>query len=100
MTFQKTVIYIALVILIIMLLFIGYAMYNSKLTEKYPPHISQCPDYWKVVGKDGCENVQNLGNCPGTVDFSGSEWQGSGGLKKKKEWAKGCGVVWDGVTYG
>ena len=100
MAFQKVVINIALVILVIMLLFIGYTMYNSKLTEKYPPHVAQCPDYWKVTGKNGCDNVMNLGTCPGTMNFDGPDWLGSQGLKKKREWAKGCGVVWDGVTYG
>lgn len=100
MSFQKTIVYIAVVILILMLTFIGYAMYKSKTTEKFPPELSQCPDYWKVVGENSCENVMNLGSCGGITDFSGSEWQGERGLKKKAEWAKGCGVVWDGITYG
>lgn len=100
MSFQRIVINVAIVILIIMLLFIGYAMYKAKTNATYPPEISQCPDYWKVVGENSCKNVMNLGNCDGIMDFSGKEWQGQSGMQKKAQWAKDCGIVWDGITYG
>ena len=100
MTFQKTVIRVATILLIIALLTIGYLLYRAKLNSVYPPEISQCPDYWKVIGVAKCENVQNLGNgtCGKVQDFSGREWQGPSGLKRKYEWSKSCDVVWDGIT--
>lgn len=98
MTFKKTVLYIALIFLILFLGFIGYMMFKSKSSMKYPPEVAECPDYFRVVGLEKCDNTMNLGSCSGVTDFSGSEWQGKTGLKKKYEWAKRCGVVWDGIT--
>jgi hypothetical protein len=98
MTFQSITVTVALSVLVLMLLFIGIMLYRSKLDEAWPPQIAECPDYFKVVGLEQCNNVKNLGTCPGTTDFSGTEWQGKSGLKKKKAWAQSCGVVWDGVT--
>jgi len=100
MSIQKIIIYLALVLLILMLTFIGYMMYKSKSSAKYPPEISECPDYWKVVGIEKCDNIMNLGkgSCHGVHDFSGPTWQGKTGMKNKYEWAKNCGVQWDGIT--
>ena len=99
MNFQRITITIALIILIIILVVIGFLLYKAKETLDYPPEIAECPDYWKVVGIQKCENVKDLGtNCTSPMDFSGSNWQGNSGLKNKNAWAKGCGVTWDGVT--
>lgn len=98
MSIQNIILMVAGVILILVLSFIGYMMYMAKSTTQFPPDISECPDYWKVVGLEKCENVMNLGSCPGIHDFSGPEWQGQTGLKQKNAWAKQCGIVWDGVT--
>jgi hypothetical protein len=100
MNFQRIVLYVASVLLILTLAFIGYLLYQAKSNTAYPPEISECPDYWKVTGLLQCENVQNLGNgtCEKMKDFSSVEWQGQSGMKKKKEWANMCGVVWDGIT--
>lgn len=98
MSIQKIILYTAVIILILALAFIGYMMYKAKSNVAFPPEISECPDYWKVVGIEKCENTMNLGTCQGVYDFSSPEWQGSSGLKKKNDWARGCGIVWDGVT--
>ena len=53
-----------------------------------------------------CVNVKNLGTCPAqggkylVKDFSGDSYQGSSGACQKLQWAKKCGVSWDGITYG
>jgi len=60
--------------------------------------ISQCPDYFDVIGENQCENRKGLGSCLGTINFSDPKYRGHEGLKEKKEWAKGCGVTWDGIT--
>jgi len=102
MTFQRNVLMVSSVILIIMLLVISYILYQAKLTAKWVPDISQCPDYWKVLGENRCHNVLGLGNdtCPAVQEFNGAEWSGPGGLAKKAEWAENCGVVWDGISDG
>ncbi len=98
MTIQKTIIKAATILLIILLIMIAYMLYNAKNNTQFPPEIAECPDYWKVNGIENCENVKDLGTCPGVHDFSGAEWQGKTGLKKKYDWARTCGVVWDGIT--
>ena len=46
MIFQYTVIIAAIIILIIMLTFVGYALYNNRFNKQFPPVIGECPDYW------------------------------------------------------
>jgi hypothetical protein len=98
MVFQKTVVYIALILALIILLFVGYMMYRAKNALAWPPMISECPDYWTVTDFEKCANVKGLGNCGDAMDFTGNDWNGKAGLKKKFEWAKKCGITWDGVT--
>jgi hypothetical protein len=46
MTFQKTVLIVAAVILIIVLCLVGISMWQNKKNTKFPPVIGECPDYW------------------------------------------------------
>lgn len=100
MNFQRIVLYLSIISLLLTLTFMGYLLYRAKSSTAFPPEIAECPDYWKVTGPMKCQNVQNLGSetCEKNKDFSTVEWQGPSGLRKKKEWAKGCGLVWDGIT--
>ena len=103
-TFQKIVIFVATVFLILMLIVIGIAMYKNRNNYVFPPVVPECPDYWVDESSNGsgkkCVNVKNLGNesCPKTMDFSTSTWSGDRGLCNKSKWAKACGLTWDGVT--
>jgi hypothetical protein len=103
-TFQKTVLVIATIILVITLIFVGVALSYSKDTS-WPPMTPACPDYWLLDGSGNdanCINVKNLGTCPSqtTMNFNGSAYTGSDGLCAKYTWANNCGLSWDGVTYG
>lgn len=98
MSFKKTTIIISVIILALILFFIGIMISRTQANKVWPPMVSECPDYFDVVGLEKCNNSKNLGSCSGVTDFSGPEWQGSSGLLKKKDWAKKCGVVWDGIT--
>lgn len=99
MSFQKTTIIVALVILILMLVLVAFMMHRAKETAAWPPMISECPDYFEVVSPQVCNNVKGLGSCPGNrIDFTDPKYQGKAGLKQKKIWAQGCGVTWDGIT--
>ena len=119
--FYVSVSVIAFIILIVMLYYV-----RSKINSTTPASMpaSTCPDYWyssyyDVTGdpvKDEqlnpssygdeldrtlkCYNVKKLGSttCSSSMDFSGDEWNGPDGLCKKKNWAKACGLTWDGVT--
>jgi len=106
-SFQKNVLIIALVILIVTLLFIGITIKQSK-NEQWPPVIGDCPDYWIDLSGNGgqCVNVKDLGTCKNassghsTMDFTSPMFSGSNGLCSKYNWATNCGVSWDGITYG
>lgn len=103
MTFQTTTMIIAIVVLILCLIIIGYMLNKNKYNSQYPPVISECPDYW-LDRSDGdgsnCINSQGLGrtNCAKKMDFSGTYWTGQDGLCNKNKWAKTCNLTWDGVT--
>jgi hypothetical protein len=115
MSFQKIVLYIAIVMFIIVMIFIGSVLYKNKYVSTFPPVVSECPDYWidkqtsitnpdadsdEVKTSQSCFNSKNLGNtsCSKTMDFTGDFWQGSTGSCNKYKWAKGCDLTWDGIT--
>ena len=109
MTFQKIVVAIAAVILIILLITIGYTMYKAKTNEDWPPVVGDCPDYWIDLEGEGaaCVNTKGLGTCnipegdnQNAMDFSKPPFTGSNGDCAKFMWAKGCGVTWDGINSG
>ncbi len=108
--FQKTVLYIAIFILIIALIFIGIALYYSSNSQPWPPIVPTCPDYWNMDGtenKPTCVNIKDLGTCPAkagekhlTMDFNIPAFSGDNSACAKYTWAKKCNVSWDGITYG
>jgi len=109
MNFQKTVIVVAIIILIVALIFVGISLKKSEENEIWPPIIGDCPDYWVDLSGNGgaCFNSKSLGKCnlPGTkekntMDFTTQTFTGQNGTCAKYTWAKGCGVTWDGITSG
>ncbi len=62
MQFQQIVVMIAAITLIGLLTWIGYGMYQSEHSAKFPPVSSDCPDYW-TANKNGCVNIKHLGSC-------------------------------------
>jgi hypothetical protein len=110
MNFQKIVLIIAIVILLICLVAIGVTLSYAK-NSAYPSAPPVCPDYWKVNDSDPnnivCQNVKNLGICSPPsgsnyleINVSQSPYTGANGLCGKYTWANRCGISWDGVTYG
>ena len=99
--FQRTILIVAVVILILSLLVISHFLYRRQYSVKFPPEIGNCPDYYTAKSKDVCKNSVGLKvinpNCD-TGDFSGSSYKGDQGFKRKCLWAKECGVTWDGIS--
>jgi hypothetical protein len=64
MEFQKTIIVIAVIILIICLIYFWFNISKSS-SKTWPPIVGDCPDYWIDLGGNGskCVNVHNLGTC-------------------------------------
>lgn len=107
--FQKIVLFIAIILLIIALVFIGIGLSNAQ-DQDWPPMIPQCPDYWVIDGSGNntkCTNIQDLGTCPPqsgqkhlVMNFNTPAFSGSNSLCAKYTWANNCGLTWDGITYG
>jgi hypothetical protein len=108
--FQKSVLTIAILILIIALVIIGISLYYSNNSSSWPPMSPSCPDYWTIDGSGNsatCTNVKDLGTCPTqsgkkhlVMNFNQAPYTGSNGLCAKYKWANNCNLSWDGVNYG
>jgi hypothetical protein len=107
--FQKIVLFAAIIILIIALVFIGISLTYNK-SQTWPPIVADCPDYWVIDGSGNntiCKNIKDLGTCPPnsgtkhlTKNFNNPAFTGSQGNCNKYRWANSCGISWDGITYG
>lgn len=105
--FHKTVLSIAIILLVLILALIGYSLSYSETTN-WPPIVGDCPDYWVDLSGNGeaCYNSKSLGTCslPDknskdtdvkiTANFS------SYTVCDKYNWSTSCGVTWDGITSG
>ena len=99
MDFQKVVLIVAIVVLIITLAMIGSSLSKERKNAVYPPVLADCPDYWENTGVPGtCDKgLYNKGNgsseCKSfPVDFSGFN------DCDKYTWADKCKVTWDGIS--
>ena len=115
-TFTKIVV----AVVVVGLLFYYYKQYATFRKEQklatWPPVIYSCPDYWTAEPKPGnpklrvCKNTHDLGQCPvdtsgalqsqGIVDFNMDRFspkKPQENILKKCQWAKECGVSWDGI---
>ena len=109
LSFQKIILIIAIIGLIILLAVIGMSLSKSSSKMVWPPVIGACPDYWVDLKGNGeaCYNTKSLGKCnlPSTgqensMNFDVSPFNAENGTCSKYNWANRCGVTWDGITYG
>jgi hypothetical protein len=108
--FQKFILFGAIILLIITLVFIGMSLSKTQADQQWPPIIPECPDYWTIDGSGNnasCINTNNLGTCQPpsgskylTMNFNTPAFSGINGSCAKYTWAKKCGISWDGITYG
>ena len=95
MSFQRNVLTIAIVLFMCLLLLIAVMMNSAKKNQAYPPELSACPDYWKVLADGRCQNVNDLGNgAPNIVDFD-KDYKTA---KDRCNFGKQYGIEWDGLT--
>lgn len=67
MSFQMIVLWIAVLIFIATLGFIGYSIYTSQYNITWPPSISDCPDYWGISDDGKSCNYSNYNVCSSDV---------------------------------
>jgi hypothetical protein len=97
--FQKKVIAVAFVILIIILISTYYLLYKSSQDQTWPPSVNPCPDYFEYdLSKNGsyyCYNTRGLGTNAPAVSASSLSTN-----CLKYTYASQYQVPWDGITYG
>ena len=117
--FYKTVVIVAIVMLILALIGLGVLMQEQDTKTEYPPQQSACPDHWSYTGVNQCKinedsdstelNVGNFEKTDGDSDdyMTYSVDDGSNKLVTfkpsllvcdKKKWANKYNIVWDGVS--
>ena len=58
-TFQKSVLIIALVVLIALLISVGILLNKHSKNTSWPPIQNTCPDYWTVDDNGNCKGETN-----------------------------------------
>lgn len=117
--FYKTVVIVAIVMLILALIGLGVLMQEQDTKTEYPPQQSACPDHWSSTGDNQCKinkdsgstelNVGNFDKTDGdsddymtySVDDSSNKlvtFKPSLLVCDKKKWANKYNIVWDGVS--
>ncbi len=123
-SFQKIVLAIATVILILILTIIGVMLTKYKNKVVYPPVANTCPDYWKIsadglscsIPSSSAVNVGNIYKSDGslaisstdtygydstnnTINFTDGGWSSSkSAVCAQKDWAGTYNLIWDGVS--
>jgi hypothetical protein len=119
MIFQKMILIVATLVLIILLVVIGVTLSKASVDEHWVPVVGECPDYWVDMSGNGeaCLNTHNLGRCnlihdndgtnanatnanANTMNFNQAPFTDNNGLCSKYKWATSCQVTWDGITSG
>ena len=122
MSFYKQLVFVAIIVLIISLAFIGTVLSSSSKDSKFPPSIAACPDFYMKNDDGKCEASKKVYNSNGEnstgenstgenstgadcaeIDFTEDQYlaQGTGpnsGACAKKKKAQACGITWDGLT--
>ena len=107
--FNKTVLIVASILLILGLIIIGIFILKSLEEETYPPVVSDCPDYWDVEYSNGnklCKNNTYINDgrskneCRSypTNLFLAYGASTNDKICEKYKWAKDCNIHWDGIT--
>lgn len=116
--FQKKVVGVAAVLLILIFASTYYLLNKATKKETWPPTINDCPDYWEYDASHSvCKNNKGLGqNYPSTVaspfDMSFNPLNAVAptyGSYSNQSMSTNCGkycfaetykIPWDGITYG
>ena len=107
MGFQKNVLIVALVILVLAIIIMSAVIQASEGKKKWPPEISTCPPYYKLTYDDNvphCEFIdrnRTIGTPDESTDckkFSLVQGGRPAGASWKKTWAQRCKVNWDGIS--
>ena len=102
--FNSIVLQIAVILLIITLIFVGFIINNSirGSSVTFPPVTGICPDYWSAEDMSGttmCINnikIGNANNISSSCDRFNTNTMAT--TCDKYSFANSCGLTWDGIT--
>jgi hypothetical protein len=93
-TFQKSVLIIALVVLIALLISVGILLNKHSKNTSWPPIQNTCPDYW-TEGDNGVCTADGLNKGPNSLTSTAD----AGDTRcDKRKWAIDNGIMWSGVS--
>lgn len=102
MNFQFSILIFAIVLVIVGTIVLKYSVKSSVRSQKWPPYVANCPDYWldtkgdgTACQSDGMNDHPKMTGCTGTVDFTKYKT-----LCDKYNVSNTCGIYWDGINYG
>lgn len=95
--FQRTVLIVAAVMLVIALIALGTLMRSATESVQWPPQTESCPDYWEEMGPGKCQSIhnQNVGQSSGNINITA---KGLATPQQRCAWAMKNKVAWDGIT--
>ena len=99
MNFQKIIMLIAGILLIILFILIGISYNHSNSQASWPPYVANCPDYFVDINGDGtlCYNAKQLGNpIFNEINFTDDYPT----MCDKYTYCNRNQLTWDGITYG
>lgn len=124
-SFFSLVVFVAVIILLLTLIWLGIELSKVGEDADFPPHHPMCPDYWEqqgneclvpttrhpnrggTISSDGSGLAISSTNTPGMndtemkIDMESADWKADEGVTdvcKKRQWANEWGLVWDGVS--
>ena len=103
-TFQKSVLIIALFVLIALLISVGILLNKHSKNTNWPPTQNTCPDYWTENADGTCTavaglNIGNNGVNTTEITVGGSTENVTDKSRcDKKKWANNNGIMWSGVS--
>jgi|TARA_B110001450_G_scaffold252195_1_gene273483 hypothetical protein len=99
--FQKIVLVISIILLIVAMGFIATAIINQNHIVDFPPVISECPDYWSHnVEQNKCINDRELGEYIDNQKLNefGINDSNYATMCSKKNMMENYKLSWDGIT--
>lgn len=108
-TFQKSVLIIALFVLIALLISVGILLNKHSKNTSWPPTQNTCPDYWTegttedATGKCKATAALNTGDGVTSTEIKDEEGNPIGDWTdktrcEKRTWANDHNIMWSGVS--
>lgn len=106
-SFTYNVLVVSIVIFLITLIYVGFSIFfNRNFTEKEPPTMNACPDYWEVDSNGNCiipANGTNTGSLGAgskiNINPNDRSWSRLGSpICSQRTWARSNNIEWEGVS--